>query len=75
MVEALAAQGIGFVGLRAEESDPAIRTLDATAGLSRLGEHEGVIFWRVMPSAEPPTTPSPRRGPESSLPTARRRST
>lgn len=53
VVEALAAQGIGFVGLRAEESDPAIRTLDATAGLSRLGEHEGVIFWRVMPSAEP----------------------
>jgi GT2 family glycosyltransferase len=53
VVDALAAQGIGFVGLRAEESDPALRTLDATAGLSRLGEHEGVIFWRVMPSAEP----------------------
>ena len=47
---ALAAQGVGFVGLRAEQTDPAIRTLDAVAGLSRLGEHQGVLFWRVLPA-------------------------
>jgi hypothetical protein len=46
---ALAAQGVGFVGLRAEQTDPAIRTLDSVAGLSRLGEHQGVLFWRVLP--------------------------
>ena len=45
----LAAQAIGFVGLRAEDTDPAIRSLDATAGLSRLGEHDGILFWRVLP--------------------------
>jgi hypothetical protein len=45
---ALAAQGVGFVGLRADETDPAIRTLDAIAGLSRLGAHDGVLFWRVV---------------------------
>jgi GT2 family glycosyltransferase len=45
----LAAQAIGFVGLRAEPTDPRIRALDATAGLSRLGEHNGIVFWRVLP--------------------------
>jgi hypothetical protein len=40
---------VGFVGLRTEASDPRIRGLDATAGLSRLGEHDGVLFWRVLP--------------------------
>jgi hypothetical protein len=40
---------VGFVGLRSDEDDPRIRILDATAGLSRLGEHEGVMFWRVLP--------------------------
>jgi hypothetical protein len=40
---------VGFVGLRAEASDPRIRGLDAIAGLSRLGEHDGVLFWRVLP--------------------------
>lgn len=39
---------VGFVGLRAEPTDPRIRGLDATAGLSRLGEHQGVTFWRVL---------------------------
>ena len=45
----LAHQAVGFVGLRAEPTDPRIRSLDATAGLSRLGEHDGVLFWRVLP--------------------------
>jgi len=42
------------VGLRAEASDPRIRTLDATAGLSRLGEHDGYLFWRVLPGGGQP---------------------
>jgi hypothetical protein len=45
----LSDQAIGFVGLRTEATDPRIRALDATAGLSRLGEHDGVLFWRVLP--------------------------
>jgi hypothetical protein len=44
----LSTQAIGFVGLRAPASDPRVRTLDSTAGLSRLGDHEGMIFWRVL---------------------------
>lgn len=40
---------VGFVGLRTDGSDPRVRVLDGTAGLSRLGEHEGVTFWRVLP--------------------------
>jgi hypothetical protein len=40
---------VGFVGLRTEASDPRIRGLDAIAGLSRLGERDGVLFWRVLP--------------------------
>lgn len=45
----LADQAVGFIGLSAEPTDPRIRSLDATAGLSRLGEHDGVLFWRVLP--------------------------
>lgn len=45
----LADQAVGFIGLSAEPTDPRIRALDATAGLSRLGEHDGVLFWRVLP--------------------------
>ncbi|WP_195908200.1 glycosyltransferase [Nostocoides sp. HKS02] len=45
----LSDQAVGFVGLRTGGSDPRLRLLDATAGLSRLGEHDGVIFWRVLP--------------------------
>jgi hypothetical protein len=45
----LSDQAVGFVGLRAESTDPRLRALDATAGLSRLGEHDGVTFWRVLP--------------------------
>ena len=45
----LSDQAIGFVGLRTDPTDPRLRALDATAGLSRLGEHDGVTFWRVLP--------------------------
>ncbi|WP_082580885.1 glycosyltransferase [Phycicoccus sp. Root563] len=40
---------VGFVGLRTDGNDPRVRVLDGTAGLSRLGEHDGVLFWRVLP--------------------------
>ncbi len=39
---------VGFVGLRADAGDARVRVLDGTAGLSRLGEHDGVTFWRVL---------------------------
>jgi hypothetical protein len=61
----LAEQAVGFVGLRADATDPRIRALDATAGLSRLGEHDGVTFWRVLPdgggSADEAVAPSRAR--------------
>jgi GT2 family glycosyltransferase len=46
--EDLSTLAIGFVGLRTDASDPRIRMLDSTAGLSRLGEHDGFVFWRVL---------------------------
>ena len=55
----LAREAIGFVGLRADETDPRIRALDATAGLVRSGTRDGVLVWRVLPpgasSATAPT--------------------
>ncbi|MCE1179827.1 MAG: glycosyltransferase [Micrococcales bacterium] len=47
----LAERAVGFVSLRAAGEDPMVRRLDATGGLTRLGEKDGVILWRV----EPPT--------------------
>ena len=43
----LSALAVGFVGLRTDSGDVRVRVLDGTAGLSRLGEHDGVTFWRV----------------------------
>jgi hypothetical protein len=61
----LSDQAVGFVGLRTQATDPRIRALDATAGLSRLGEHDGVTFWRVLPgggaSADDAVAPSRAR--------------
>jgi hypothetical protein len=62
--KALSDQAVGFVGLRTTEDDARVRTLDATAGLSRLGEHEGTLFWRVLPgggTAEDSVAPSRAR--------------
>jgi hypothetical protein len=42
---------VGFVGLQADETDPRIRALDATAGLARSGTRDGVLVWRVLPQA------------------------
>ncbi|WP_057376893.1 glycosyltransferase [Phycicoccus sp. Soil803] len=72
----LSDQAVGFVGLRTEATDPRIRALDATAGLSRLGEHDGVTFWRVLPggggTADSAVAPSRARlvtkGSEQALP-------
>lgn len=46
--ERLADLGVGFVAVRAEADHPVIRTLDATAGLTRLGSTDGQILWRVL---------------------------
>ncbi|XVX19302.1 glycosyltransferase [Actinomycetota bacterium] len=45
----LAERAVGFVSLRAGGEDPMVRRLDATGGLTRLGERDGVILWRVEP--------------------------
>ncbi len=46
--ERLADLGIGFVAVRAAGEDPLIRTLDAAAGLTRLGSTDGRTLWRVL---------------------------
>jgi hypothetical protein len=39
---------VGFVGYRGGETDPLVRHLDGTAGLSRLGSQHGLVLWRVL---------------------------
>jgi len=48
---ALADLGVGFVSLRAAGTDPLVRVLDATSGLTRLGSTDGQILWRVLTRA------------------------
>jgi hypothetical protein len=48
---ALAGQGVGFVSLRGPPTQPLVRRLDATAGMTRLGDSTGLILWRVLPGA------------------------
>lgn len=48
----LADLGIGFIGLDADDSSPLVGTLDATAGLSRMGSKDGVIHWRILAAAD-----------------------
>lgn len=45
----LANQGIGFVSVRSPVSSDLARSLDATAGLTRLGATESQTLWRVLP--------------------------
>ena len=47
--DALADQGVGFVAFRGAATEPLVRRLDATAGMTRLSEHEGLVLWRVLP--------------------------
>jgi hypothetical protein len=46
---ALADQGVGFVAFRGASTQPLVRRLDATAGLARLSDIQGLILWRVLP--------------------------
>ena len=45
----LAEQGIGFVSLRGTPQSPLARSLDAAAGLARLGSTDEQTLWRVLP--------------------------
>ena len=47
--DALADQGVGFVAFRGAATEPLVRRLDATAGMTRLSEHDGLVLWRVLP--------------------------
>ena len=47
--DALADQGVGFVGFRGASTDPLVRRLDATAGMARLSDNQGLVLWRVLP--------------------------
>ncbi|HZJ07924.1 MAG TPA: glycosyltransferase family 2 protein [Nocardioidaceae bacterium] len=47
----LADLGVGFVGFRDAATEPLVRRLDATAGLTRLGDSQELILWRVLPLA------------------------
>jgi hypothetical protein len=54
---ALANLGVGFVSVQGTPAPGVIRTLDATAGLTRLGNTDDQILWRVLarPSVTTPT--------------------
>ncbi|MEO8519539.1 MAG: glycosyltransferase, partial [Dermatophilaceae bacterium] len=47
--DALADQGVGFVAFRGSATEPLVRRLDATAGMTRLSANGGLILWRVLP--------------------------
>ncbi len=50
--DALADQGVGFVAFRGAATEPLVRRLDATAGMTRLSDNQGLILWRVLPRAD-----------------------
>jgi hypothetical protein len=45
----LADLGVGFVTFRGGSTDPLVTQLDATAGMARLSNNNGLILWRVLP--------------------------
>lgn len=47
--DALADLGVGFVAFRGAATEPLVRRLDATAGMTRLSDSQGLILWRVLP--------------------------
>ncbi len=47
--DALADLGVGFVAFRGAATEPLVRRLDATAGMTRLSDSKGLILWRVLP--------------------------
>jgi hypothetical protein len=61
----LADLGIGFVALEGRPDPDRLLHLDATAGLTRLGDRHDLILWRVLPR--------PGVSPQSTVPSARAR--
>lgn len=47
--DALADLGVAFVSFRGASADPLVTQLDATAGMTRLSNNNGLILWRVLP--------------------------
>jgi GT2 family glycosyltransferase len=47
--DALADLGVGFVTFRGASTEPLVTQLDATAGMTRLSNNQGLILWRVLP--------------------------
>src|SRR6476620_5281283 len=47
----LADLAVGFVAFRGSANSPVVRQLDSTAGLTRLGDSQGMVLWRVLPAA------------------------
>jgi hypothetical protein len=47
--DALADLGVGFVTFRGAKADPLVTQLDATAGMTRLSNNNGLILWRLLP--------------------------
>ncbi len=50
--DALADQGVGFVAFRGAATAPLVRRLDATAGMTRLSDSQGLVLWRVLPRGD-----------------------
>jgi GT2 family glycosyltransferase len=47
--DSLADLGVGFVAFRGAPTEPLVRRLDATAGMTRLSDSQGLILWRILP--------------------------
>jgi len=47
--DALADLGVGFVSIAGASTEPLVNQLDATAGVTRLSNNNGLILWRVLP--------------------------
>jgi hypothetical protein len=47
--DALADLGVGFVAFQGASTEPLANQLDATAGMTRLSNNQGLILWRVLP--------------------------
>ncbi len=52
----LAGLGVGFVSFRGASSEPLVRRLDSTAGMTRLSDSRGLILWRVLPRQDSPSS-------------------
>ena len=48
--DGLAALGVGFIAFPGSATEPLVRHLDATAGMTRLSDSNGSVLWRVLPA-------------------------